>query len=130
MKKCKRFNSRCCTMQVEQCCQTLSEVPLDQLARPSKLQGGSSEQSEFNQKLLVARSTKLLDRASSCFGRVKSLMLLGCCFWLFKYLGLFFHYHLFIVLMNLMLLSVISPINRELSYAHKIQSNTTSKPNT
>ena len=35
-----------------------------------------------------------------------------------------------LVLMYLMLLSVISPINRELSYTHKISSNTTPKPNT
>ena len=75
-----RFNSKCSTMQVEQWCQKLSEVPLDQLARLSELQGGSSEQTEYNQKLPVARSTKPLDRVSPCFGRAKSLMLLGCFF--------------------------------------------------
>ena len=52
------FNSRCFTMQVEQCCQKPSEVPFDQLARSSELHGGSSEQTERNQKLPVARSTE------------------------------------------------------------------------
>ena len=54
----KRFNSRCSTMQVELYCQKPSEVPLDQFARPSELQDGSSEQTEYNQKLPVARSTE------------------------------------------------------------------------
>ena len=112
-KEVQRCNLRCSTMQVKQYCQKPSEVPLNQLARPTKLQDWSSEQTKCNQKIHVALSTKPLDRASPCFGRAKSLILLGCCFWLFKYLGLF-HYHLFIALMYLKLLSVISPINREL----------------
>ena len=56
MKKFKGL--RCSTMQVEQYCQKPFEVPLDQLARPSELQNGSSEQTECNQKFPIARSTE------------------------------------------------------------------------
>ena len=105
-----RFNSKCSTMQSWV---KLLEALWSATQPARSLQGRSSEQTECNQKLHVTRSTKLSDRAMS-------LMLLGCYFWLFKYLRLF-HYHLFIALMYLMLFSVISPINRELSYTHQIQ---------
>ena len=58
MKKVQMFNSRCSTMQVERCSKKSSNVSLDQLAQSSELQGGSSEQTECNQKLPVVCSTE------------------------------------------------------------------------
>ena len=51
------FNSRCSTMQVEQCCQKLSEVPLD---RASSRVGRASRQNATRNFLLSARPSKPL----------------------------------------------------------------------
>ena len=90
---------------------TVRMPPEGRSTRP--LNRASSWVGRANKRILSVACCSPLDRASLCFGRVDLLMLLGCGFWLFKCLGLFYYY-LFIALIYLMLLSVISPINRGL----------------